>query len=400
MAKKALTARSVDAMKAPASGRTQVYDATLPGLMLRVTARGHKSFAVVYRIDRRQRKLTIGSYPTWSLAEARDAAREALQRVERGEDPAEDKQEAKATRAPDRDTVAKVAREYIERHVSQTKKATQTQRLIEAYVTPVIGDLDMAQLGRKHVRDVVDRVVDAGRPVQANRVLTAVHGLCAWAVERDVIETNPAAGVRKPTKEKPRERVLTDGELRAVWDAAGELGYPAGPLFKLLILTGARRDEAREMRWSEVDLTRGVWTLPAGRSKGGAGRDIPLSTAAQAVLVDLPRFQGGDHVFTANDGSKPYANLIKPKRRIDRDSDVTGWTLHDLRRTAASGMGALGIAGETIARVLGHSEGAIAGVTARYNRADQLEAKRRALEAWGQHVTGLHAGNVVELHAG
>jgi integrase len=120
------------------------------------------------------------------------------------------------------------------------------------------------------------------------------------------------------------------------------------------------------------------------------------------LLRDLPRFTGGDHVFTAGDGAKPYANVIKPKKRIERESGVKGWTLHDLRRTAASGMGDLGIAGETIARVLNHAEGQIAGITARYNRADQTDAKRRALEAWARHVSALTMGasadNVVSIN--
>jgi integrase len=220
--------------------------------------------------------------------------------------------------------------------------------------------------------------------------------LLVWAVEREIIEINPAAGLRRQTKEKARDRVLNNSELRAVWNAIDELGYPAGPLFKLLILTAARRDEVRKMRWSEIDFQKGVWTLPADRSKNGLAHPIPLSTVAQEVLAVLPRFPGVDYVFSAKGNGCCYTNLQKPKAAIDRTTGITGWTLHDLRRTAATGMAELGISGETIARVLNHSERAIAGVTARYARADHNNSKRAALEAWAEYVLKL-AGSALDV---
>jgi integrase len=172
-------------------------------------------------------------------------------------------------------------------------------------------------------------------------------------------------------------------------------------LFKLLILTAARRDEVRQMRWVEIDLQKAVWTLPAERSKNGFAHAVPLSTAALAVLATIPRFPGCEFVFSVKGGGC-YSNVQKPKAAVDRTTGVRGWMLHDLRRTAATGMGELGISGETIARVLNHSESAIAGVTARYARADHSGAKRAALEAWAQHVLGLTgpaASNVIPLKA-
>jgi integrase len=338
-----------------------------------------------------------------SLAKAREEAKAALQAVEEGRDPAGERQEAKAAPAPKRDTVEAVAADYVERHCKRNLRSwTETDRLLRKYLIPELGSRDVRELTRRDIRDLVDGVVDQGKPVQANRVLAAVHAMLTWAVDREILDVNPAAGVKKPTREKPRERVLSDSELVKVWNAAEQLGYPAGPYIKTLILTGARRDEAREMRWCEVDLDKALWTIPGERAKNGEPHVVPLSEAMQDLLRDLPWFAGGDYVFTAGDGAKPYANVIKPKKRIERDSGVKGWTLHDLRRTAASGMGDLGIAGETIARVLNHAEGQIAGITARYNRADQTDAKRRALEAWGKHVIGLtgkiNPVNVVSLN--
>ena len=144
-----------------------------------------------------------------------------------------------------------------------------------------MGDRDITTVTRRDIRDLIDRIIDAGKPVQANRVQAATHALLVWAVGREIIEINPAAGLRRQTKEKARDRVLTNSELRAVWNAIDGLGYPAGPLFKLLILTAARRDEVRKMRWSEIDFQKGVWTLPANRSKNGVAHSIPLSTVAR-----------------------------------------------------------------------------------------------------------------------
>jgi integrase len=254
-----------------------------------------------------------------------------------------------------------------------------------------LGDRDITTVTRRDIRDLIDGIIDSGKPVQANRVQAAIHALLVWAVEREIIEINPAAGLRRQTKEKARDRVLTNSELRAVWNAIDELGYPAGPLFKLLILTAARRDEVREMRWSEIDLQKGVWTLPAERSKNGLAHPIPLSSVAREVLAAMPRFPGVDYVFSAKGNGCCYTNLQKPKAAIDRTTGVTGWTLHDLRRTVGTGMGELGIIIETISRVLNHSERTIAGVTARYARADHTESNRAALEAWAQHVLNLAA---------
>jgi integrase len=393
----------VEGATPPATGRTEIFDATLSGFCLRVTSSGKKSFAVMYRHNGKLRRLTVGRFPAMSLAKAREEAKAALQAVEEGRDPAGERQEAKAAPEPRRDTVEAVATDYVERHCKRNLRSwTETDRLLRKYLIPELGSRDVRELTRRDVRDLVDGVVDNGKPVQANRVLAAVHAMLTWAVDREILDVNPAAGVKKPTREKPRERVLSDGELVKVWKAAEGLGYPAGPYIKTLILTGARRDEAREMRWREVDLDKALWTIPGERAKNGEPHVVPLSEAMLDLLRDLPRFTGGDYVFTAGDGAKPYANVIKPKKRIERDSEVEGWTLHDLRRTAASGMGDLGIAGETIARVLNHAEGQIAGITARYNRADQTEAKRRALEAWAQHVCELagaeRADNVVSIN--
>jgi integrase len=393
-----LTARTVETFKPPATGRVELWDSSLPGFGIRITDKGSRSWVLMYRMTGGgpKRRMTLGTYPMLSLAEARQGAGEALQMVERGVDPAAEKKAAAKRAGPSAalvrsaDTVASVAAEYLERHARRnTRRPDEVARLFRLHLLPTLGDRDITTVTRRDIRDLIDRIIDAGKPVQANRVQAATHALLVWAVGREIIEINPAAGLRRQTKETARDRVLTNDELRAVWNAIDGLGYPAGPLFKLLILTAARRDEVRKMRWSEIDFQKGVWTLPADRSKNGVAHSIPLSTVAREVLGEMPRFPGVDYVFSAKGSGYCYTNLQKPKGAIDRITGVTRWTLHDLRRTAATGMGELGISGETIARVLNHSERAIAGVTSRYARADHSASKREALEAWAQHVLKL-----------
>jgi integrase len=333
-----LTARTVETLKSPAAGRDEWWDSSLPGFGIRITDKGTRSWVLMYRMSGGgpKRRMTLGTFPMLSLAEARQAAGDALHKVERGIDPVAEKAAAKlrgSTAAQVRlpDTVASVTAEYVERHAQRnTRRPEEVERLFRLYLVPAFGDRDIKTLTRRDIRDLIDGIIDAGKPVQANRVQAAIHAMLTWAVEREIIEINPAAGLRRQTKETARDRVLTNDEVRAVWIAVDKLGYPAGPLIKLLILTAGRRKEIREMRWSEVDLQKGVWTLPAERSKNGLAHPIPLSSVAREVLAAMPRFPGVDYVFSAKGNGCCYTNLQKPKAAIDRTTGVPGWTLHDL----------------------------------------------------------------------
>ncbi len=408
MTKENLTVRSVEAWQPDPARRIEVADAKCSGLYLIVAPSGAKSWAVRYRFSGKPCKLTIGPFPTIGLADARQLARDALLHVAGGRNPADAKRQAReaarrsAVPQHEPDTMERIVSLYIERHCKRnTRSWTETERLFRLHVLPIWGTREIHTIQRRDVYEIIDGIVDRGFPVQANRVLAAASALFNWAVSRDIVAANPAASIRRPTREHPRDRVLGDAELAAVWQACDGLAYPAGPLFRCLILTGARRDEVRKMQWREVDLETAVWVLPAARSKNKHAHVVPLSPSVMAILRSLPRFTTGDFVFSCDGGISPYGNMVKPKAKLDRLSGVQGWMLHDIRRTVATGLGELGIAGETIARLLNHVERQIAGVTARYERADHTEAKRRALETWARHVEALgsaSASNVVLLH--
>jgi integrase len=235
-------------------------------------------------------------------------------------------------------------------------------------------------------------------PVAANRTLEVVRNLFNWALDEELVEYNPAQRI-KPNPETPVERVLSDDELRVVWQRADEVGYPFGPLVKLLLLTGQRLRETAGMRWQDVDLDNATWTIPSSRSKSGREHIVPLPAPAVELLRSLPRL--GDHVFsTGRAGDKPVEGFSKAKRRLDQGCSVTDWTYHDLRRTVGTGMARLRIDSFTRGRVFNHAKQGVTDTT--YNAYDYFDEKKAALDRWAAHVTGVldgEASKVVSLSA-
>lgn len=417
-----LTAKFIDAVK-PGSARREIPDGLLPGLYLVVQPSGAKSWAVRYRHAGRPRKLTLGTLAALPLADARDAARTKLQEVAEGQDPALAK---KAARDPDtvsRNSFESVTRLFIRRYAKPKNRSwAESARLLglcedKSGNLIVIGDGDdkkrapgpvkkwgprpIQSIARRDVIELLDEIVDRGAPIVANRTLAALRKLFAWALERGIVEANPAAGMRPPAAAKSRDRVLSDDELTAVWRAADALGWPFGPAILLLALTGARREEIRALRWTEVDTDAAVIRLRADRTKTGEARVIPLSAPALAIIEALPHVNGSDLVFTTT-GSTPIGGWSKAKATIDDASGVTDWKVHDLRRTVATGLQRLAQRLEVIEAVLGHTSGSRAGIVGVYQRHAFEPEKRSALDAWARHVGALVDGapsNVRELRS-
>jgi integrase len=394
---KALTARTVEAMK-PGPARREIPDGLLPGHYLIIQPSGNRSWAVRYRSNGRPRKHTLGSYPAIDLATARKLAGAVLRKVAEGGDPGRDKKQA---RAPKADSIEAVAVQFIERHCKRANRprtAEETDRLLRLHVLPRWRGRTVHEVTRRDVLDVLDRVVDGGAPIAANRTFAAVRKLFNWCVARDIIAASPCAGVKPPTAERSRDRVLSDHELRLVWQAAEKIGWPFGPLVKLLALTGQRRDEVAQMRWDELDLEAALWTLPRERVKTDQPHEVPLSPAAVKVLKPVPRIAGSPFVFTTN-GKAPSSGYSKGKRRLDAllPREMPDWRLHDLRRTAASGMARLGIDLPVIEKVLNHASGSFAGIVGVYQRHSFAEEKCAALDAWGHHVEQLVDGKSAKV---
>src|SRR5271165_7093634 len=376
--------------------RREIPDGKIAGLYLVLQPSGAKSFALRYRVDGLPRKLTLGPYPTLDLATARKRAQEALGDVAGGKDPAALKRSAREARKAEQSTadrVETVATSFIERYVKRNVGASwarEAERLLSVEIVPKIGAKRLGDVKKSDVHDILDGMVDRGAPIVANRALAVFRRMCNWAIERGIVAASPCDKIKAPAAEVSRDRVLSDDEIRLAWGAFNRVGWPFGPLAQLLLLTGARRDEIASGRWSEIDLVAKTWTIGKERSKNGVAHEIPLSDAALGILKTLPRI--GDKrdafVFTTT-GATPVSGFSRAKEGFDKamlavlrkaaiergdDPDKIEapghWTLHDLRRTAASGMAGLGIAPHLVEAVPNHKSGTIKGVARVYNKYD------------------------------
>jgi len=261
-----LTVKTVEAMR-PGAERREIPDSHMSGLYLIVQPSGARSWAVRYRHQGVTRKHTLGPFPAVDLKAARTLASKALRAVAEGRDPGREKTLARAAKA---DSVDRIVEEFFERHVRRSNRprtSQETERLLRQHVLPRWSGRMVHEITRRDVLDILDRVVDGGAPIAANRVFAAVRKFFNWCVARDILAASPCAGVKPPSAERARDRVLSDDELRFVWAAAEKLGGTFGPLVKLLALTGQRRDEVARMQWDELDLDARLWTLPAERTK-------------------------------------------------------------------------------------------------------------------------------------
>ncbi|MCC5871537.1 MAG: tyrosine-type recombinase/integrase [Gammaproteobacteria bacterium] len=373
-----MTEKAVERLNPPKSGRVEYHDTVVSGLSLRVTDKGRKSWSLLYRLpgDPRKRRLTLGVYPAVALTGkegARERAKDALGKLAGGGDPAADK----ARQRKDPHLVESVIDDFEKRHLSTLKDGGKAKRILKADVIPAWGRRRISDITRRDVLDLIEEKAQTA-PVGANRLLAWVRRLFSWAVNRGLLEHNPASRIPKPSREAARERVLTDAEILTVWQSCEAEGYPYGLFVQFCLLTGQRRGEVQQMKWA--DLSNGVWTLPT--TKAGRAHEVPLPKQAKAILDRCPKM--GEFVFTKR-VKAPIGVSSTWKARIA--PEVPGWTLHDLRRTAASGMARLGVQPHVIARVLNHAE---TGITGRvYVRHGWLDEKRAALDLWAKKVAAI-----------
>lgn len=393
-----LTELSVSRLKPPKSGRLEVWDTILPAFGLRLTATGGRSWVVALRKPGAKHPVRhkIGISPVMSLAAARAKARELLA------DPT-----ALLAKEPARSTtVESVAEEFITRHIAPNRRersgreaAAQLHREFVAWY----GQRPIGSIGRRDIVEALDRVADRGAPIAANRLLANLSRLFAWAVDRGYLEATPITSIRAPAKERSRDRVLENEELEAIWRASGQLGWPFGPIIRLLMVTMQRRDEVAHMAWRDLDFEQRLWRLPRSITKADRMHEVPLSPLAMEVIEGLPR-RGDALAFpsTRMRSANPVSGFSRAKLRLDKLSSVTGWRVHDLRRTGASGIARLGHPPHVVAAILNHSPGSTMGVTAVYNRHRYTDEKRLALDAWGrelERIIGRAGGSVVALRA-
>jgi integrase len=378
-----LTKSTIDTLPIPSSDLVY-WDFASPGFGVKVTPKGRKVFIVLYRTGgagSKLRKYTIGPYGRVTLHQARVAAQRVYGAKLEGRDPAAEKREAK--RRAVADLVEDLLETFIAQRLSQNRSAAETSRLLRREVGKPWASRSIHTIGKRDVVEVVSAIVQRGAPGAANKTLKSLKTFLRWCVGQAVLDQSPAEGVPLPTKEVARDRVLNDAELTQVILAARNISGPYGAVVEVLALTGQRREEVACLRWEELDLAERTWTIPKARSKNGKAHIVHLSRQALVVLEGADR--RGPLPLTLL-GTKPFQDFARAKRRLDQLSGVTGWRLHDLRRTCVSGMARLGVAPHVADKILNHQAGTISGVAAVYQRHDFLFERKEALDRWGAYL--------------
>jgi integrase len=347
-----------DKMVAALPRRPQVYfhpDPELPKFGVRVRPSGLAYTVITRDPFKKQRWIKIGNVAELRIAEARDKARTVIRRVESGLEPF-------PAPKPKPESVAAVATAWLHRHVEKNRHRTaaEQRRIVEKYILPSWRDRVFVDVKRKDIAVLLDHIEDTHGASVADQMLSVLRAMASWVQSRDDDYTPPFVKNmrRTPKQDRKRSRKLSDDEICKVWKAAGDADL-YGAVIRLLLCTSQRRAKVLSMRWSDIDRN-GVWTIrTAPREKGNPGR-LQLPKQALAILKDIPRFASDDHVFSNGRGQRAF-NLVKLKSSLDRRSGVSGWRLHDLRRTARSLMPRAGVPTEIAERILGHARPAMEG---------------------------------------
>jgi integrase len=379
------------------TGKTEAiyFDDDLSGFGLRLRAGGSKNWIVQYSLGAKQRRMTLGSTSVLDAGKARETARTLLAGVRLGRDPAAERAVSQA-RASDEELGAIVDR-FLARQATRIRPRsyTETRRYLKEHWKP-LHRLQLAHIMRRTVANRLDAIADENGPIAADRARAALSAFFSWAIQQGVCEANPVVGTAKAADMKSRERVLSDAELTAIWQALPNSDF--GQIVRLLILTGQRREEIGGLRWSEVDTAKRVITLPSERTKNHRAHDVPMSKIAFEILKAQPRCDR-DYVFgdgprsNGRDDAKQggFQGWSKAKAALDAQAKVDGWRLHDLRRTVATRMAELGVQPHIVEAVLNHVSGHKSGIAGVYNRARYAEEKTAALALWARHLQALVA---------
>lgn len=382
---KKLTKRDIDAFTYT-GGWDVRWDISPPGFGVRIYPSGKKAFVLSYRHKNRKRLLTVGQTSKITLDKARDNALKHLATLADKVDPLD---ERKRTRTGN--TVEKIFADFLERYAKPKNRSwRETERIFKSDILPVIGKQLIQDVSKQDIIRLVDKISDRGSLTMANRTLAHVRKFFNWCVGRDLIQTSPVFKIPKPAPEVSRDRVLDDNEIKTIWNACEDIGYPFGPLVKTALLTAQRRTEVATMRWQDINEKEKCWVLPAESAKNKRRHEVPLSDAVLSLLHSLPRHNNGIYIFST-DGQYAFSNFGKAKANLDCliQHQMPEWRLHDLRRTAASGMASLGAAPHVVERILNHVTGVISGVAAVYNRYDYKDEARQALNLWADKVEKL-----------
>jgi integrase len=411
--KKALTEKAVANAKLPA-GKAQVdlWDAALPGFGLRVGER-KKSWNIIFRLDRKQKRHVFGTYPAMPLAAARRRAGELRSMVDAGKDPRAELERQREEEANARaDTVKAVVERYLasigeagtpgHRHKPlRLRTGKEIKRILEKYVVPAIGNKPMKDVTRRQLVELLDNIAEHNGPAMANRTLSRVSRLFTWALGKSIITGSPAIGIERPAREVTRSRKLSDDEIRRVWAACDRMGDTYARFVQFLMVTGVRRSEAGEATRDEIGGS--VWIVPPRRQKSDVEHAVALTPLATEILDRSP---AGRYLFPSDETGGPLSSFSRRKALLDAaiaadgGPAMEGWVLHDLRRVIRSHMSAMKIDENVAEKVLGHVP---KGLRKTYDRHSYFDEKKEALEMWARQLRAIvdpsPTDNVVSLRA-
>lgn len=409
-----------------------VFDDAQRGLAVRVTASGGRTYLCQYTLHGHKWRVPLGTCSAVSLSKAREAAAVIMGDVAKDRNPAAERKDAaaaeRARRVRDRLTLRVLIDDWNGLHLAERRPsyAAEAVRALHyafaAHLDDAAEDLDRAAvvraldaLTRRRKRKLGARMEKPKGAAMTGR--TAAYGRAAfgWAVKRGAVHTNPFAALPVDKSIDKRERVLSDVEIAEIWRAAGEAALPYGAIIRLLVLTGQRRGEVAGMAWGEVSEDLATWTMPGDRTKNGAAHMVPLSAPARdllrALLPDHANKRGANGgLLLPGAVGTPFAGWSKAKRALDRAivdarakaAAATGtspaplipWSVHDLRRTVATGLQRLGVRLEVTEAVLNHISGSRGGIAGVYQRHDWATEKRAALDAWAAHIRSVVDGSI------
>jgi integrase len=432
-------------------GHYDTWDTDVRGLGVRVSKTGRRTFVLMARYPGKSApaRRALGTYGELTLGEAREKARQWKKLIERGIDPEiAAEAERQAALRQNANTFAAVAEDYLRVQVigpdpehPRQRKAKEVARDFRNVFMALWGERPITSVTRHDVLGLIEGIRDNGTaatlaaygkrkkadkapaPGQARNLLGHLKTFFSWAIERGTcgLESSPCVrlkGARIIGERRSDDRVLTDVELLAFWRATERTGYPYGPLYRLLLLSGLRLNEVADASWSEFDLVKGIWTIPAARMKGKNGtarpHTVPLTADIKAILESLPRFNGGEYLFSTTNGGSPVWVSDKVKRRLDtamletmqklsadrgetsRNVKLPAWINHDLRRTLRSRLLELRVSADIAEAILAHVKPGIRGV---YDRDELLDEKCEALELWASALRAVTSSKTISVKA-
>ena len=369
----------------------RVWDDKISGFGVRVKPSGACSYFVAYRTPtNKTRRYTIGRSEEITPTEARKKAIQILAQVSLGDDPM-----AIVLEAAKVETFGDLAAEYVQRRGSE-KSIKEEKRVLLMDILPGLEDIPVEKVQRRTIVNLIDRIRDRGSPIMANRCGGLVKRIYSFGISRGVIEENPARDI-KPTRERSRDRVLSDREIGVFWSRVDDLPYSSylKSSLKLILVTGQRPGEVIGAEWENFDFENGVWNIPGEKTKNRLSHTVPLSTLTAEIIQSIPRHESR-FLFPAKRGKsidgKKHLGVSSLSAAIRRHKEIFGeksWTPHDLRRTAATQLAALGVSRLVVSKILNHKDRAITGV---YDRYAYETEKRQALEAWAMKIVSLVEG--------